>query len=260
MFIGNDESGIAPPFEVIGSVWLPNAAVADFERRVTEWRVNNHFWEEIHFNEIKDDSREFTINNYLEFLKIGFGIGAQFKSIVVPKDLTNLAIHDENERIRQLNFLALLIRNKLKSDFPNIDEEISIVSDSFMPPSTEITRREITATTNADGGTTYEIAKKVYRAIPRARERMEREIGRPVACFAQCTSHICSVIQLADLFAGSIASRFGDVSINSNRERIISSFETQFKHPFGTRTFASRKDLNIWVWRPPRPEIIIADF
>lgn len=251
MFIGSDESGIAPQYEVIGSIWLPNEDVIEFERRVTEWRVGCHFWEEIHFDQIKGKSTDFSVDNYLRFLQIGFEIGVQFKCIVVKKSLTDLALHDDNERIRQLNFLALLIRNKLKTDFPDTKGEINIVSDNFIPKHVEIKRSELTTTSNPDGGLTFQTEERRYVAIPHAKERIEKEIGRKIDCFAQCVSHLCSVLQLADLFAGSVASRLGEEPVNANRDKIISSFETHFKHPFSARTSPLRKDLNIWIWRPP---------
>lgn len=253
MFIGCDEGRLNSEYLVIGSIWLPNDTVSLLEKAVTDWRVGTHFWEEISLKSIRQNASDFKISKYVEFLDIAFELGIEFKSIVVKKELADKKeYHNNDDKIMQLDFLALLIRNKLKYEFGAVEEEISVLYDSFIDQNKTVTKEMITGLEEKEGGglefSIEEISEKV---IPKVKTRIESYIDKEIECFSQCTSHICSVVQLADLFAGSVQSRLGGNEAIPGREAVIKCFENKFQHPLGTRTPYTRKDLNIWIWRPP---------
>lgn len=249
MFIAADESDFGRGYLVIGTVWLRNEQIPELERTVAEFRVKNHFWREVHLANVDNTSGEFYNNNCLEFLRIGVETGVEFKCIVVPEAQVNMGMHDNNPKIMQLNFLCTLIRNKLRTEFSEVEEEITILSDSFMPPGTEIERTEIKV--DSENPTVFRLEKVSRRAIPEAKVRAERYIGRKIDCMAQCSSHLSSAVQLADLFAGAVSARAAGVSEDDPRWPIVNEFETSYGQKLNQRSMWGRRKLNIWVWRPP---------
>lgn len=253
MFIAADESGIAGGYLVIGTVWMPNELVPEFERSVSDFRLKNHFWREFHFENLgKSGVDEFTFKNHLEFLKLCIAVGVEFKCIVVDLSLIDLKkFHDDNDRIMQLNFLCVLIRNKFRADFPETIEELTILSDSFIGPQTEITRIE-RSFKNEKGVFSIEETEIRRSAIQHAKLRTESEIERKVDCFAQCSSHLSSAIQLADLFAGAVAARIAGIEESDHRMELVRLLEDTFGQKLNQRSLPSKRDLNVWIWRPPR--------
>lgn len=235
MFVACDESGnnSSDKYLVIGSVWIDKKNLSEFEKRVTELRLNSKCWGEIEWLKLNAASSEHIIKFYKDFIKLAFDdLKIYFRFIIVKKDWVNLKeYHQGSKELMQLKFMYLSIsryaENCLEKDKQN---NLHIVFDSFTESKTSKEEK-------------WRIGTKDF---------IEKYLGCGVEHLQPCCSHICSLIQLCDLFTGAVSTSWNTPpsKISETKSDLIKYMEKLVKTNFGTITLPSEKDFNIWAWRP----------
>lgn len=234
MFVACDESGIKPAdkYLVIGSAWVSKQGLCDFEKNTTALRLKNKCWGEIKWDKVGTMSAQM-LEFYKNFINLAFnGISIFFRFILVEKKLVKIKLyHENNWDLARLKFLNFLISRYAEKFFDKITQKgLHIVFDHF-----EQSKR----------------AKK-ENWENETRKYIEKYLSDSIEHFQPCTSHICSLVQLIDLFTGAISTSW-NLPINrrsAQKNELIEYMESKTKHKFSGPTLPTEKEFNIWVWRP----------
>lgn len=235
MFVACDESGINPSddYLVIGSVWVSKQGLCDFERNVTALRLKHKCWGEIKWDKVKGSISEEMFNFYKEFIDLAFEeIEASFRSIIVRKKLLDMdAYHNGSEELVRFKFSHLLLSRHADRFLDKAGKKgLHIVFDNF--EQTQQARDE--------------------KWVLKMRAYIEYHLGGSIEHLQPCISHICSLIQLCDLFTGAVSTSWNasPSKMSAKKKELIEYIEVKSKRKLSTRTLATEKDFNIWVWQP----------
>ena len=234
MFVACDESGInsSDKYLVIGSVWTSKQGLCDFERKVTELRLKQKCWGEFKWSKVGAMSDQIS-QFYIDFITLAFQeIEIRFRFIIIEKKLLDMQTHHDNsDELVQFKFSYLLISRYAERFLDKQGKKsLHIVFDDF------------------------EQSKKAEdeKWVLKMRGYIERRLGEPIEHLQPCTSHICSLIQLCDLFTGAISTSWNNSpsKISPRKKELIEHMEQKTGKKIDARTLLTEKDFNVWVWRP----------
>lgn len=235
MFVACDESGInsSDKYLVIGSAWTSKQGLCDFERKVTELRLKHKCWGEVKWSKVGGAMSDEMFQFYVDFITLAFQeIEVCHRFIIVEKKLLDMrTYHNNSNELVQFKFFHLLISRYAERFLDKQGKKsLHIVFDDF------------------------EQGKKAKdeKWLLKTRGHIERHLGGNIEHLQPCISHICSLIQLCDLFTGAI-STFWNTSpskIAPKKEELIKHMEQKTGKKITAQTLPTEKNFNVWVWRP----------
>lgn len=231
MFVACDESGKTSDdkYLVIGSAWVSKEGLCDLERRTTELRLRRRCWGEIKWSKSRSESM---LQFYKDFIELAFNdIEIDLRFIVIEKELLDMRTYHESEEELVFKFMHLLLSRHGKRFLDRGEQrELHIVFDNF--DLSQQAREE--------------------RWILKMRRFIERHLGVTIEHLQPCTSHICSLVQLSDLFTGAVATSWNTTPsrIGARNKELIEFMERKTGKTFRARTLLGDKDFNVWVWQP----------
>jgi hypothetical protein len=234
MFVACDESGVKPKdkYLIIGSAWVTKQGLCDFEKNTTALRLKNKCWGEIKWDKVGTMSDQM-LKLYKNFIDLAFdNIPVYFRFIVIEKKLVKIKeYHQNNWDLARLKFLNFLISRYAEKFFDKETQKgLHVIFDHF-----EQSKR----------------AKK-ENWESETRKYIEKYLGDTIEHLSPCTSHICSLVQLSDLFTGAIATSWNlpNDERSAQKNELIHYMEAKTKHKFNFSTLLTEKEFNLWVWRP----------
>src|SRR3989344_2226219 len=231
MFVACDESGVNPTdkYLVIGSAWITKQGLCDFEKKITELRLGKKCWGEVEWSKTGSMS-EGVLQFYKDFIGQAFQeIPISLRFIVVEKAKLDMArYHQKSDELVRLKFMYLLLSRHGERFLQKQDRnKLHIVFDSF----------------------TQSKKAKTEQWVLRMKGHIERYLGGPIEHIQPCTSHICSLVQLSDLFTGAVSTSWNTPpsKISDNKKELIELIERGVGKTLKARTLLTDKDFNIWV-------------
>lgn len=233
MFVACDESGINPSdkYLVIGSAWISKTDLCHFESNVTELRLKKKCWGEIEWSKVHTMSKSMC-QFYKDFISLGFQeLPIFLRFIVVDKTLLDMETYHQNSlELVRFKFTNLMISRYAERFFDSQrNKGLHIVFDSF------------SQSTLARGENWQN----------KMRQYIEQHLGVEIEHLQPCCSHICSLVQFCDLFAGAVSISWNKPSnITNTQKELIEHMESVTSKKLNFRTSLTDKEFNLWVWRP----------
>jgi hypothetical protein len=240
MFVACDESGINPSdkYLIIGSAWISKQGLCEFEKDVTALRLKHKCWGEVKWSKVGTMSDEM-FQFYKDFIALAFqDIEISFRTIVVEKKLLDMTTyHNGSEELVRFKFSHLLLSRHGERFLDKAGKKaLHIVFDDF-----QLTQQA-----------------KDEKWVLKMKAHIEHHLGEHIEHLQSATSHICSLIQLCDLFVGAISSSWNNSpsKISQRKKELIEYIEQKIGKKVGARTLPTEKDFNVWVWQPS-PRIVL---
>lgn len=234
MFVACDESGIlsSDRYLVIGSAWISKDDLCEFEKMITKLRLERKCWGEIEWLKTTPISIPM-LQFYKDFIGYAFRkVPISFRFIVVEKALLDMPrYHQNSQELIRFKFMHLLLSRHGQHFLPAKDRTgLHIVFDKF---------------TQSKRARDEQWAYKM-------RGHIERYLGSPIEHMQPCTSHICSLVQLCDLFTGAISTSWNvpPSKISDSKKELIELIERSTGKILRARTLPTERDFNIWIWQP----------
>lgn len=227
MFVACDEGAPSRRFWVIGSLWLPKKLVPNYEAQITDFRIKKKFWGEIKYQKIEDRY----LDRYLGFLHIGLvQTRLEYSCIVIDtrrftqRDMQKF--HAGQEREAFMKFYRLLLAHEINYRLQeDRNQTFHVIYDtlSFVEP----------------------------KLVSNFSRFLRSDVGSALECLEPCTSHICSLVQTADLVTGAVSSRVNN-TVSSSRagEKVSRRVEQWAGQSIGRGTLPYRRPFALWSWRP----------
>lgn len=241
MFVAVDQSDSNDHF-VVGSFWLPLDRLGEFESRVLQLRCDQKYWREVHFVDLKKaEGRAFDFMKALLEIALGEDLKGLFAVLVADNNKERRQAHfDGSYTKRDAAFMYELISRRYR--WWNVTTEPYVIFD-------DLTNH--TPVKDSDDEPEDNVSSE---HASEARKHLERYIGKKVACFSPCRSHISSAVQLADVIAGMTLLRW---SINSGLQNnpnsaklaMLEWFEQESGKDLGIQTTPSKTNFNVWRFK-----------
>lgn len=236
MFVACDESGknSSDTYFVIGSIWVSKKDAVLFEQKIAELRIAKKCWGEVCWKKIQDATSPDLLSFYEEFVSLGVKkLDISFRFILANKNIVDLKqYHQGKQEKMHLKFMRLMV-GKYGERFldSKARRELHIVYDRF----------------DESNQSKQEKWRKEMRSW------IEYDFGCTIGHIQPCTSHICSLVQLADLFAGAMSTAW-NVSpshISKAKAQMMTHMEQATGRELRTTSKPTEKYFNVWLWRPP---------
>ncbi|MCL5008834.1 MAG: DUF3800 domain-containing protein [Patescibacteria group bacterium] len=211
---------------------MSKSKLSEFEKKVTTLRLNSKCWGEIKWNKVRSMSNDM-LSFYKFFIDLAFDdIPVCFRFVVVEKSLLNLKKYHENSiELVRLKFLHLLISRYADKFLDGKTKKgLHIVIDEF-----EESRQ----------------AKEEHWQ-QKTRKYTESHLECPIEHMQPCNSHICSLVQLCDLFTGATSYSWNtpESKRRLQKNELANYIERKTGKKLDSVTLPTEKEFNMWRWKP----------